>query len=304
MHHHNKRGAIFQAFLVTFLWSTSWVLIKIFITTIPPLTFAGFRYALAVLILLPGFRPHKDSLRTLSKKDWVLLYALGLVFYTVTQGGQFLALKYLKAANLGIIMNFSTIAVALLGLIGLGEKPTKWQWAGLFIFISGVLIYFQTNLILESRFLGYIFAIITVFANAISSVLGRTINKKRTIPPRVITIISMGIGSIFLLVAASLIEGPVSFNLRHIGVIAWLALVNTAFAFTLWNKTLQTLTTIESSMINNTMLIQIAVLAWIFLGESLSLFEIAGLILASCGIVIVQIKQKTVEDPMERNKVK
>ena len=40
-------------------------------------------------------------------------------------------------------------------------------------------------------------------------------------------------------------------------------MVNTAFAFTLWNLSLQRLTAVESAGVNNTMLIQIAVLAWL-----------------------------------------
>jgi len=50
-------------------------------------------------------------------------------------------------------------------------------------------------------------------------------------------------------------------------IIALLAIVNAAFAFTLWNKSLQMLTAVESSIINGTMLPQIAILAWIFLNE-------------------------------------
>jgi hypothetical protein len=35
-----------------------------------------------------------------------------------------------------------------------------------------------------------------------------------------------------------------------------------------WNKSLQTLTAVESSIINSTMLPQIAILAWLLLGET------------------------------------
>ena len=45
--------AILQALFVTFLWSTSWVLIKLGLDAIPALTFAGTRYFLAFLVLLP-----------------------------------------------------------------------------------------------------------------------------------------------------------------------------------------------------------------------------------------------------------
>jgi drug/metabolite transporter (DMT)-like permease len=71
--------------------------------------------------------------------------------------------------------------------------------------------------------------------------------------------------------------------------ILWLAIVNTAVAFTLWNHTQRRLTAIESSLINNTMLVQIAILAWIFLGEPIGAREGAGLVLAVLGVVLVQL---------------
>jgi drug/metabolite transporter (DMT)-like permease len=67
--------------------------------------------------------------------------------------------------------------------------------------------------------------------------------------------------------------------------------VNTAFAFTLWNHTLRTLPAMESSVINGTMLIQIALLAWLFLGEDLTSQEWIGVILAGLGVLLVQLRR-------------
>ncbi len=57
---HDRTGrqhlnALAQALFVTLLWSTSWVLIKIGLTDLDlrPLGFAGVRYGLAALLLLP-----------------------------------------------------------------------------------------------------------------------------------------------------------------------------------------------------------------------------------------------------------
>ena len=49
----------------------------------------------------------------------------------------------------------------------------------------------------------------------------------------------------------------------------------------------RTLAAVETSIINNTMLIQIALLAWLFLGEGLGLREIVGLALAALGTLIL-----------------
>jgi drug/metabolite transporter (DMT)-like permease len=40
------------------------------------------------------------------------------------------------------------------------------------------------------------------------------------------------------------------------------------------------------------MLFQIAILAWIYLGETISLKELTGMIIASAGVLFVQIKMK------------
>ena len=77
-------------------------------------------------------------------------------------------------------------------------------------------------------------------------------------------------------------------SLRAWLIIAWLAIVNTALAFTLWNLSLRQLSALESAAINNTMLIQIAVLAWIFLNEPLGFGEAAGIVLVSAGVLLTQ----------------
>ena len=74
-------------------------------------------------------------------------------------------------------------------------------------------------------------------------------------------------------------------------LVAWLAVVNTALAFTLWNHTLRTLTAVESSVINNTMLPQIAILAWVFLDEPLNLRQIIGISLVGVGTLVVQLRR-------------
>lgn len=278
--------AILAALLVTFLWSTSWVLIKLNIQNLPPLLFAGFRYTLAALILLPGLIKRKSSLRTLTRRDWIRLLQLGAVLYALTQGGVFLALKYLPATDFSLLLNFSTILVAFSGIILLKEIPSRLQWAGIVIFLIGVVLYFFPLTQGYRNLIGYAFALVTLVANAIGTIQGRAINRNRNLSPFIITSISMSVGAVLLLLSGLAFEKIPSLSLGNIATIGWLALVNTAFAFTLWNKTQQSLSAVESSIINNTMLIQIAILAWLILGESISVRRLAALILAALGVLL------------------
>jgi drug/metabolite transporter (DMT)-like permease len=104
------------------------------------------------------------------------------------------------------------------------------------------------------------------------------------------TVVSMGAGSIVLLVSGLAAEGMPSISLTNWLMILWLSIANTSFTFVLWNRTLRTLTAVESSMIANAMVVEIAVLAWLFLGERLTLASGVGLGLVILGTVVVQLK--------------
>jgi drug/metabolite transporter (DMT)-like permease len=281
--------AILQAFFVTFLWSTSWVLIKRNISEIPPLTFAGLRYSIAFLVLFPGLWKHKAQVLNLSPKKWGRLILLGFVFYTLTQGGQFVTLKHLEAVTFSLVLNFTTLLVAIFGILVLKEAPSRLQWFGIFVFVLGVLFYFSPKALPGGNLLGLALAGFTVCANALAAVLGRSVNRDGTISPLVVTGISMGVGATVLLVAGLTLQGLPPLRLLVWITILWLAVVNTALAFFLWNKTLQILSAVESSIINNTMLVQIALLAWIFLGERVTSYGFVGLILASVGVLLVNL---------------
>ena len=286
-----RTQAIFQALLVTMLWSSSWILIKFTISDIPPLTFAGMRYGFASLFLLPGLLKNRTVIQNLSKQDWQQLILLGIVFYTFTQGGQFITLKYLPTTTFSLLLNFSSIFIAIFGIFLLHEKPNLSQWSGIAVFIIGVLLYFTPHPDLQGEGVGYFFAGFTVLANAFAALLGRLVNRQGNLPAGVTTGISMSIGAILLLAAGLLTEDFPLLSTTNWVVIWGLASVNTAFAFTLWNKSLQVLSAVESGILNNSMLVQIALLSWIFLEDVLSVRDWISLLIATAGMVMVNLRK-------------
>ncbi|TFH11210.1 MAG: DMT family transporter [Candidatus Atribacteria bacterium] len=277
--------------MVTFLWSTSWVLIKQGLDEIPSLPFAGLRYGLAFVVLLPGLWRHRQDVRRLSLKNWAWLALLGVIFYALTQGGQFLTLQHLDAIPFSLILSFSPILVAVASLFALKERPGWVQWGGIVLVLAGALIYFLPASSITGSALGFALAGITLLANSASSLLGRSINRRKVAHPLVVTAISMGIGALILLGSGLVTQGVPVLTLKGWAIAAWLAVVNTALAFTLWNYSLRSLSATESSVINNTMLIQIAILAWLFLRESLGTLQIVGLAFVACGTMLAQIRR-------------
>ncbi|MBT3229629.1 MAG: DMT family transporter [Candidatus Marinimicrobia bacterium] len=285
--------AVLQALLVTFLWSTSFIIIKWGLADIPPITFAGLRYFLAFLCFLPFIFKNKymDEIKGLSPRQWSKLVLLGFVFYTLTQGTQFLGLSLLPAVSVSLMLNFTPIVVAIMGIVFINEIPSRLQWFGVAIFVIGIIFYFFPISFEGNQGLGLMVMTFGVVANSGAGILGRDINRQRNVSPIVITFISMGVGSIILLISGFLYTGIPTIGTQNWIYLIWLAVINTAFAFTLWNHTLRSINAMESSVINGTMLIQIAFLAWFFLDEKITTQEGIGMGIAALGATLVQLKR-------------
>ncbi|MHC1740019.1 MAG: DMT family transporter [Anaerolineaceae bacterium] len=283
--------AVFLALLVTFIWSTSWVLIRIGLKDIPALTFAGLRYFLAFICLIPFLFQKKNiaQIKQFQTKDWIGLALLGLVVITIAQGFQFLSLWKLPTVTVSLLLNLATLFVAFSGMVVLKEKPSWLQWCGVGLNLIGVLIYFFPVQFQNASLLGFLFVTISLAANISGTIQGREINRSGKYSALVVTIISMGIGSTIMLAAGLITQGLPKITLTSWGIIAILATLNTAFSFTVWNYAQQTLTAMESSLINSTMVIQVALMSWLFLGEQLSGREIFGLALTAIGVLVVQL---------------
>src|SRR5512134_1770611 len=121
--------AVLQAVFVTVLWASSWVLIKFGLRAdLPALTFAGLRYTLAFLCLVPFVllrSRHRIAIKLLTRRDWSRLAWLGFIFYTLTQGSQFLSLAYLPAATVSLLLNLTPLIVGLFGIVFLREHPSS-----------------------------------------------------------------------------------------------------------------------------------------------------------------------------------
>jgi len=292
----SRLATILQAIFVTVLWASSWILIKFGLRNdLPAVIFAGLRYSLAWLCLLPFVifkREQRLALRNLPRSDWLRLGILGVIFYTLTQGAQFVGLAYLPAAMLTLLLNLTPAVVGITGAVFLNDLPTQLQWFGVGLATIGVGLYFLPISLPQAQITGVMIGIVGLLANAGSSLLGREINRKGTLSPLLVTFVSMGVGSFSLLIIGGFTQGFGTMTWQDWAIVLWLAVINTAFAFTLWNHTLRTLTAVESSVINNLMMPQIAILAYIFLDEALSAKEIWGLILVGFGILIVQVKRQ------------
>ncbi len=291
--------ALIQAVLVTLLWSSSAVLIKIGLADIPPLLFAGLRYGLAALCLLPLVctRAARSALRSLNRRDVALLVLLGLVQYAVTQGAQFVSLHYLPAATVSLMLAFTPMLVALASGLLLGEPVSAAHWAGLGIALAGGAVYFAGADLGRAGTMGLAVCALGLAANAGQTLLGRYVNRTAHLPPLLVTMPSMAIGALILLPAGALTTPLPVLSVQNWLSVGWLAAVNTAFAFTLWNHTQRTLPAVETSLINTSMLLQVTLMTWVVLGETPTAQQWFGIALVLAGVITAQLPKLRVSMP-------
>ena len=180
----------------------------------------------------------------------------------------------------------------------LRETPSFIEIVFILIGFIGVILYFYPLDLIGVSILGLGIGIASLLANSVSAIIGRAINRLKDTPALTVTGISMSIGSLILLSIGFTTETYVSLSFTSWIYILWLAIMNTALAFTLWNRAMQELRAIDTTLINSTMMPQIVLLSIVFLGEFPDLLDWIGLILLAIGITVVQAiqaKRKGVE---------
>jgi drug/metabolite transporter (DMT)-like permease len=287
--------AVAEAFFVTLLWSSSFVIIKFGLLEIPAPIFAGLRYAIAAAILLAmvlAIPAQRAGLKSLSKKWWKLLAVYGLLYYTVTQGTQFIGLAMLPAITVSFVFNFTIILVVILGTLFLHEPPTKAQLVLIAVAMIGAFLFFLPIDLSATAILGVLVVVIGLVANALSAILGRAVNRTQEVPALLVTAVSMVIGAVVLLAVAIVTNGLPVLSPTALFMVLWLSVVNTALAFTLWNHAMQYLRVVETTIINSTMMVQIAILALVFLGETLTVWDWIGVALVMAAAMAIQLVRR------------
>jgi drug/metabolite transporter (DMT)-like permease len=138
--------AVAQALLVTFIWSTSFVITKwVYALGVQPLTLSGLRYGLAVILLAPLWRSRcRRSLADVRRRPFPLWLPLllGLAGYAVNVGGYNLGLFYLDATQVGLLLGVNnTLQVLLWSALLVREWPTRTQAVAIAGALFGIVLF-------------------------------------------------------------------------------------------------------------------------------------------------------------------
>lgn len=283
----------FLAIIACFLWSTAFAGVKIGLQYMTPLQFAGIRFFISGLLLIPlygklklYFKYLRDNLRfvlLVAFLQTVLMYSL---FYTglnmvpgalgamVIGSGPLFAAIVAHFAMSNDKMNIKTTSGILLGIVGIVIINYGRQATG----IAGA-----------TELLG---VFILIANNLVSGIYNVVVMKsKRQIPALVLSSASLWIGGLVLFLISIPVEGlhfqkfPVVFYLS----LSWLSFLSAA-AFAIW-FTLLKRPGVKISYLNTwKFIIPVlgAVLSWLLLpNESPDVYAIAGMVVVASAMLVM-----------------
>lgn len=279
------------AVLVTILWSSSYVLIKLGLGTLPPIYFAAVRYVLAFAVLAAADAALR---RRMAGRPGIGLsrglVVAGLCGYTVAQGLQYVGLFFLPAITTSLILSFNPVFVLVIGAAFQGDRVGPRELGGMLLAIVGSVVFFYERLAWQGQWFGVLVTVASGVGWAVYVILARDLQKNSGLDSLRLTTVTMGIGAVGL-VGLSVSTGEYApLNAWDIGTIVWLAVANTAIAFYLWNRALASIPAYHLTVLQNAMLVEIALFSVAFLGEALTPLMVAGMALVLVGVVFVQLR--------------
>lgn len=276
--------ALLEALLVSMVWASSFILVKIALAELGPLTIGGLRYFLGFTCLLPFLRRRSFSL---ARAQWLRMAILGFSSYTLANGAMFWALRYLPATTGSFLMSLITVTVLFGGALWLREIPNRLQTLGICIVLAGMALFFSPGL-KPGEPVGLAILILSLFGFTLFGLLSRVAAVDRQVDTLTLTALPLAIGGGLLLAIAVPLEGLPGASPRTWGLVLFLAAVNTALGYVLYNHSLQTLQAFEMNVLLNLSPIWTALLGWILLAEVLTGPQWAGMFVVFVGVLLVQ----------------
>ncbi len=286
------------ALLAMFFWSFSFVWFKIAYKAYDPMTVVLFRLIISAAIIF-AFAKLAGKLQPIRKEDikWMILLSFFEPFLYFM--GESFGLKYVS----------STVAAVIVATIPLFTPIAVWyfhkeklSWAniiGLSISFMGVsLVVLNKSFGLSASPLGIALEFIAV----LSTIGYAIILKKLADRYNSYTIVTYQnfIGVFMFLPFWAIFEASKTFqtpfNQEAFMAIVKLSIFASIFAFLLYTYSIRNIGINKSSMFINAIPVFVAILAYIILGDQLSIQKIIGICVVIAGLFLAQLKRKKRKD--------
>jgi drug/metabolite transporter (DMT)-like permease len=284
----SSRARAYSALALTMVfWASNAVVGRAMKGSVPPLTLAFGRWALALTILTPLALKPLGANWPRVRRNWHLILFLGLVGVAAFNGFLYSGLQYTTATNGVLLQATIPSLVILIGLAVFGDRPSIGQVAGVFLSTIGVLVIVfhgdvSTALALRLR-AGDALVLCGCVAWAIYTACLRL---RPPIEPIVFLFLTFCIGALAMapFAAVELMKQPITVEPRVIGAFVYLGTFPSVIAYFLYNGAVARLGSATAGQAINLMPVFGALLAAMSLDEKLYAYHALGIAAILLGI--------------------
>ena len=223
------------------IWGGSFIFISLALKSLGPISIAGWRIALAAIILLAINGVLKQKFPS-APSVWGWLVFIGLLnsalpFFLINWGQQFVS-----SAETALLVASGTFCALLLShFVSTDERINRYRLMGVLVGFSGVVVLVVVDL-LESglgAIKGQLAIILAGCSYATSSVFARRVSFLHPVTLSATTMLS---ACIYMLPLAFILENPLpeQISIDSMLAVLYLGLIGTAYAFVLRFKIIQT----------------------------------------------------------------
>lgn len=255
-----------------------------------PFTLAAFRFFLGFVLLSPFLFREKQAIQKLTLKQWGQLLLVGVSAYTVGNALGFWGLDFLPVSTAAFLMSFSPVLTLIAGVLWLKEFPRKIQLLGVAVLLIGSSLFFSGG-IESGQWQGLGLLALSLISMVFFWLLSRKLARENAIKTLPLTALPLGLGGGLLFFIAFPVEGVVPMPPMFWLWLMLMVVFSTSLSFMLYNHALQTLTAFEMNTLISMVPLLTALMAFLFLNETLSLWQWVGMIIAVVGVVLVQSRR-------------
>lgn len=278
--------------MVTLFWGGTFIAGRIVAQSLPPLTAATGRFAVAVVLLLAVAWKLEGGLPRLNRSQWMATAALGATGIFIYNVCFFGALARMPAGRTALFVALNPIVTAILAAVLLRERLGMLKWAGIGIALTGAATIITRGDPLSAVYdlgrsigTGELLMLTAIVAWAAYTLIGRTV--LRGLSPIAATAYASLWGLLFLGLGSTFEIGTVQWS--TLGWQAWtsifyLGAFGTVIGFIWYYEGVRAIGPSRTAVFNNLVPAFGVVLAALLLGESVLVSMVVGGALVILGV--------------------
>ncbi len=276
--------------VTSLFWSLNWVIGKAVVGTISPLSLTFIRWAIAVAAMMPFAWPLVREHWPVIRRHWRTIAWIGFWGTGLHNAFAYVGLHYTTATN-GVILNSSIpVMIIVTGWLIYRDTITRVQALGVAVSLAGVLSVLTGGdlSVLATLTLnrGDLIVIAGMVFWAVYTVLLRT--RPAELPGLALLACCGVVGLVLLapLAAAELLlwGGRVEFTPASVAAMLYVGTFPSFVGYVFWNRAVAEVGSNVAGIFIHLMPAFGSLLAWIFLGERLHAFHLAGIALILAGV--------------------